>query len=119
MAAWPSYARIQFSGFSIDRESASKRSDMERGPAKQRLIRSHPMKRLNVTILLVSLADYNAFSTWYETDIQLGTLFFDMPDPTMPTTIRQFRFVDGLKSETPLNGALTAWQAQAQLEYWT
>lgn len=117
-ATLPVYARIMFDSYSQKREPAVLRTDMESGPPRQAKIRSRVMLTRTVRIVIESLANFQAFETWFKEDIQYGSLFFNMRDPVSKTTV-EARFVGGEYTARPLTGTLTLWQIDASIESWS
>jgi hypothetical protein len=114
---FPSYAKLLFSGFSVKRESAVLRSDMESGPARQTKVRSTVMITRSVKIYLPTLANYQSFEAWYSSDINEGASWFNFTDPVSGTS-KLARFVNGGYTATPLMGGMAAWTVEAKIETW-
>lgn len=114
---FPIYATILYSGFSIKRETAIIRSDMESGPPKQAKVRSKPMVTRTVKIYLPTLANFQSFETWYSSDISEGALWFNFTDPVYGTSTLG-RFVNGGYTATPMVGGVAAWEVSAKIETW-
>lgn len=114
---FPSYAKILYGGFSIKRESAIIRSDMESGPPKQAKVRSKPMVTRSVKIHLRTLSNFQSFESWYSNDVAEGALWFNFIDPVYGTS-KLGRFADGGYTATPRAGGLSAWIVDANIETW-
>lgn len=117
MATWPSYAKFLADGFTVRRESALQRSDMETGPAKQARIRSRVLVQRSGSVLLESKADYLAFVAWFAGDVKEGAAWFDWTDP-VDGALKSARIAasDGLE-QSPL-AALRAWRVRLSIETW-
>jgi len=115
---FPTYAKIQFAGYSQQRESAIMRTEMESGPPRQTKVRSKVMLTRNVKLYFATLADFQSFEAWYAAELSLGALWFNFPDPVSGTTVSG-RFVGGGYSATPLVGGLAAWIVDAKIESWS
>lgn len=120
MAAFPSYANILRAGFSQQRESALQRTEMESGPPKQTKVRSRVMVRRQMLVQFVTVADYQSFLTWFQTDVAYGADWFDWTDPVDGVT-KQARIVAGLESEAPepAGGGVAQWRVALTLETWS
>ena len=118
MATFPNYANILIDSYSVNRESALLRSEMESGPPKQAKIKSRVMVTHNVKIYISSKTDYQSFQTWYANDISQGADWFDFVDPISGSTI-QARFVGGELTSSPMTAALEQWTISAKLESWS
>lgn len=117
MATWPTYATIAADGFWQRRESAVLRTDMESGPPKQAKIKSRVMVTLDAKVYIQTLADYNSFITWFNTQINRGADWFDWLDP-VSKTIKQARIVNGqIDTEYP-RVQMRSWVLQLKLESW-
>ncbi len=120
MPAWPSYAKLQLEGYAEQRESGLKSSEMDSGPPKVVLVKSRVMVRRPVRVLLTTTANYLAFVAWFETDIKLGSKWFDWFDPVRKVTV-QARIKDGDFQATPLarvSGGKETWAVSLTLETW-
>lgn len=118
MPSFPSYAKILLEGFAEKRESALIRTEMESGPPKQARIKSRVMITRPVTIRLDTLADYNAFCTWYRADLHDGADWFAWNDPISGTS-KNVRFTgDGMDS-SPLSASSSLWLIRGlKIEGW-
>lgn len=115
--SFPSYAKILLSGYQQQRESALLRSDMESGPARQSKVRSRVMITRTCNIHLSSLSDFQAFETWYSTQLNEGSSWFSYIDP-IDGSSKQARFVGGGYTSMPLGLANGSWQVNAKIESW-
>lgn len=113
----PTYALIQFDGFSEQRESALLRTDMESGPPRQAKIKSRVLVRRPVNLLFKSKANYQAFISWFAVDLNEGNNWFTFLDPVSGVN-KTGRFVSGTVEGKPLNSALTWWSVRLQIEVW-
>jgi ribosomal protein L16 Arg81 hydroxylase len=117
MAAFPTYARVLLDGYAVQQASALKRSEMDSGPAKQRLDRSRQMVERAVTVQLRSRADYEAFKVWFRDTIHRGADWFDWNDSESLAVV-QGRIKNGEMQRRPMNSALTLWHVSFTLESW-
>lgn len=117
MPTFPSYATILADGFKEQRASALQRTDMETGPAKQARVKFRPMVARPVKILLGSLADYEAFTEWFVTELKEGALWFDWTDPIRNVLV-QARFTgDGLEAMPDVQDG-SRWIVAQKMETW-
>ena len=93
MAAWPAYALI---GFPQAEEPASAlmRSEMERGPAKQRRITADVTVTQEITVYFNTKQRGIDWETWFYTTINAGADYFDWTDLRTGTP-RQVRIKEG------------------------
>lgn len=80
--SWPANIPSAFenAGYSYDPQSGVIRVDMETGPAKQRRRFTAVVKNHKGNILL-TLAQFQTWESWFENTIAFGTLPFTMPHP--------------------------------------
>lgn len=117
MATFPVYAQILYKDFSQKKESALLRTEMDSGPPKQAKVKSKVMVVRTVRIYLASKTDFANFETWYDTDLQQGSAWFDFVDPISGSTI-QARFRDGGYTSQPMSAKMEDWEVSAQIESW-
>lgn len=117
MSTWPSYAEIELAGFGFERASAVERTQTESGFVKQTRVRSRVMVTVPARVYLDSQADYLAFLSWFRTDINFGTDWFDWPHP-VAGTVTQARIVGGRLGLEEPDGSLGKWVIPLSLEYW-
>jgi len=117
MAFPHSYAKILADGYEKDRASAVNRTAMEDGMVKQLRVKSRVLITRSFTVALASLANYQSFITWFQTDIDYGAMWFDFTDPE-DSVVRQARIVNKLDKERPLVG-LGQWRIPVQIETWS
>lgn len=80
MSNWPSNARVMVSGFGEKFDPSIRRTEMERGMAKQSIINTHVVQELNVSVIFETKQASADFETWYFTDIKrIG--FFTIKHP--------------------------------------
>jgi hypothetical protein len=114
----PTYVKIRADGFMQQRQSAVLRSEMDSGPPKQSKIYSRVLVTRPVRFLIESAANYAAFITWFNSDLNRGAEWFDWTDP-VTDTVRLARIVGGqLNEERPLTPAMTHWEISCTLETW-
>lgn len=117
MADLPVYVKKLVDGFEKDRASVVNRTQMEDGMVKQLRFASKGLVRRAFIFQVNSASDYQAFLTWYKTDINYGSDWFNMVDPEDNVT-RLVRIVEGkLKREEPVFGT-TVWRISVDLEHW-
>lgn len=118
MPTWPSYAHILHAGYSVTRESALQRTDMESGPPKQARVRSRVMVRRALTVRLDAKADYLNFIDWFAVTIKEGALWFDWTDPidgqSKPARIVASEGID----QSPLGPRQSQWRVPLIIETW-
>lgn len=106
MENWPSYAKIQISGFSEEVDFGVIRTDMDSAYAKQRSRFSKGIVSRECTVLFLTLADRNAFKTWVKTGLRSGVDFFQWNDPLDNATQKLARIVNGKVSYEPQGGSM-------------
>lgn len=117
MATFPTAAKLLHDPYRVSREPAVQRTDMESGPPKQAKLRSRVMVTREVRYALDSIADYNAFIAWFNTDIARGAAWFDWPDP-IDDSVKQARIVGGVIEEEQPNKTLDVWLLKFRIETW-
>jgi len=118
MAAFPSYMILLRDGFSIKRNSAVQRTEMEDGFAKQRKRWSRVLVSRSVSYGTRTKADYESFITWFNSTINRGADWFDWTDP-VTATVKQARIKGGvIEDEAPEDPMLTWWTVKFTLEVW-
>lgn len=100
MAALPDYAKFLAEGYGEDLNWQVRRSEMDRGVAKQRPGISKPLRVRKGTLLIHTKANKMAFEQWLDT-IGGGTGWFDYTDPQKVIDPDYFEY-----SEPPANHAL-------------
>lgn len=93
MTVLPSYVQILFDGFGEEFDPSVERTEMERGVPKQRLLNTHVMAEIPVSLLFATQAATAAFEDWYF-DVLRRIGWFQMPHPRTGATITA-RFKDG------------------------
>ncbi|MFZ4537814.1 hypothetical protein [Propionivibrio sp.] len=116
MATFPSYASLLVDGFSVQRESALLRTEMESGPPKQAKVKSRVMVTRQVTIRLRSKGDYQSFVTWFAVTLNEGAAWFSLVDPVSGATV-QARFAGNGLEASPQPG-LESWTIKSKIETW-
>ena len=116
MAEFPDYVCVSFDNYSESFDPSVERTEMERGPAKQRRINSRVEASINATLTFMSKADAASFESWYFDTIQrIG--YFDIEHPRTGQTISA-RFRGGDIGElTTLTPDFEVTQRQVVLEY--
>lgn len=117
MAALPAYVRKLIDGYEKDRASAVSRTPMEDGMIKQLRFQSRTLVSRAFILQVDSLANYQAFITWFKSTVNYGADWFDMVDPE-DNVSKLFRIVNGkLKKEEPVFGT-TSYRISVDLENW-
>lgn len=117
MAALPAYVKLLAEGYEKDRASAVSRTPFEDGMTKQLRTRSRVLITRSLTLGFDSLADYQAFITWFQTTINYGADWFDFTDPE-DSVVKSARFVNKLDKERPIFGT-GVWRVSAMIETWS
>lgn len=116
MSAWPSSAKIVLSGFGEMPMPEVRRTEMERGPARQELINSRIKQELSFTVQFESKAAADEFLTWYY-DVLKIIDYFDFRHPRTRQYVRA-RFKGGeIGTLTPVTGAFGLTQRTVTVEY--
>lgn len=113
---WPTYAKFVLSGSSEGFDPSVERTEMERGPAKQRILNSDVTVQITGIVLFVSQTDIASFETWYfDTIGRIG--YFDFTHPRTGSTV-QARFVGGRLGELiPQTGGYAIATREVTIEY--
>ena len=116
MAAFPTYARLIFSGAGVGFDPSVEVAEMERGPAKMRIGNTHVVKKLRATAVFFSNDDAIAFETWYFDEIKrIG--YFDLRDPFTGTTVSA-RFENGAIGDLqPITGGFGVASRELTFEF--
>ena len=116
MATFPDYVCVSFNEYAETFDPSVERTEMERGPAKQRVINSRVEQQLQASLTFLSKADAAAFEAWYfDTINRIG--YFDIEHPRTGQTI-SVRFQGGSIGELrPLSPDWSVSQRQVVLEY--
>lgn len=116
MAALPSYVKIILDNYGEDFDPSVLRTEMERGPAKQRLLNTNVTMEVSARLQFGSKADAAAFDSWYFDTIQrIG--YFTFRHPRLKTTITG-RFKGGkLGPLQPVMAGFDMTQRDVTLEY--
>jgi hypothetical protein len=92
---------VRASGFQAQYQDPVIRTQMDAGPAKQRLRHTAAPKRFAATIV-VDEAEREIFEAWHKETLGFGTLRFAMENP-QTLDLEEFRFT-AMYSETELDG---------------
>jgi len=116
MAAFPSYAKLLLQNYSETFDPSVEKTEMERGPTKERLINTQVTMNVNAVILFEREEDIASFDTWYfDTIKRIGE--FDVVHPRTRQTVTM-RFKDGYYGDlSPIVGGFALAQRQCTLEY--
>lgn len=117
MSVLPSYARFDLENFTEGVPDPSvRRTEMERGPARQEIINSDVWVVLKGNIKFFNSEDATSFFNWYMDDIK-RVRFFEMRHPRTGMMI-QARFIGGKIGElAPITGRFGMSQRSVELEY--
>lgn len=116
MASLPSYVCIEQGGWSEAASPSVERTEMERGPAKQKRLNTRRQPKVTATFVFRSAADAIAFEDWYD-DVIYTIDWFTMTHPLRGTQI-QARFVGGDIGElVPRGRGFGVSSRQVTLEY--
>ena len=116
MAALPGYVVVRMAGYTEDLDPSVLRTEMDRGPAKQRVQNHHTIETLQVSFLFATSLQAEAFLDWYHDDIRrVG--YFDMVHPRTGATISA-RFPGGsIGTLRSIAGTDHLWQRDLAVEY--
>jgi hypothetical protein len=105
MPTWPSYARIEVTGFEESPQQPVRSTKMEDGFIKhrERNARVSIRRRLNARM---SHADYQSWRTWWRDTIAHGAKKFDWPDPLDDNQVKTAQIVDGKFTARSESGGL-------------
>lgn len=93
MAKLPATALVLFSNLADGFDASVARDEMERGPAKERVLNSSVLKRQGLSLYFENLSAANDFERWYFDEInRIG--WFEMTHPIRGGTIL-VRFIQG------------------------
>lgn len=116
MAAFPSTGTLLFAGFAPGVRESVRRTEMEQGPPKQSPIDSRLLHTRDVVYRFGSLADYQAFLTWWR-DTIARTGWFDWNDPVSGVSVSA-RIAGGAIDPQPRRSDLGIWHVGMRLEFW-
>ena len=94
MATWPAFMPQQpvYSNINISGPIGSGiRTNMSAGPAKQRRRFTAAPRSAPLVAAPITQADFALFEDWFENDLDMGTLEFDMPHP-VTDVMKSWRF---------------------------
>ena len=116
MATFPDYVCISAHGYSEEFDPSVLVTEMERGPAKQRVQNTRVVQSLTATLTFTSPIDVSAFESWYFTTIKrIG--YFTMEHPRTGQTISA-RFRGGsIGTLVPLSPGFGVAQRDVVIEY--
>lgn len=116
MSNWPAYARVMMSGFGETFDPSIRRTEMERGMAKQSIINTHVIQEIEVSVIFETKAAAAAFEDWYFNDIKrIG--FFNIRHPrTNQLLSARIKSAD-IGTLTPVRTGFGLTQRTLTLEY--
>lgn len=116
MSNLPAYATILVDDYGESIRPSVAVSRKSRGLPKYRKINTRQVKEVTVTFYFKTLADSDAFESWYLNDIQM-VLFWTFTHPVRNQIIRA-RFVNGeIGKAVPLSSAFAQFTRTATIEY--
>lgn len=117
MAAFPAYMKPLIRGFAKSPNMVISRTEMEDGMTKQAKTKARALVVRPIAYLVRSLADFQAWETFFNTTINGGADWFDWVDPIDGLT-KTARIVNGKYTASPLNGLVTDWEVSMEIETW-
>lgn len=116
MSDWPASAKIVLGGYGEEFDPSVRRTEMERGMAKQAIINTHVVQELTFDVLFETAQAASDFETWYFNDIRrLG--FFNFRNPRTRQIVSG-RFKDAkIGTLTPVTGGFGLTQRTVTVEY--
>lgn len=118
MAVFPGYAKLYRDPFAEQPQAVVVRTQMEKGPPKQRRRASRQMVQRPVRYALESNTDYQNFMVWYRIAINHGADWFDWTDP-VDNAVKPARIVAGtFTGGSPRDKALRLWDVTFTIETW-
>lgn len=116
MAALPSYVVVRMAGYSEEIDPGVERTEMERGPAKEKILNTRVTVTLKVSFLFATTDDSEDFLDWYfDTIKRIG--YFDMSNPATGQVL-SVRFPGGdIGTLRSLSGTDHLWQRDLAVEY--
>ena len=110
-----SIASLLFDSYDEEHEQTIRRTDFERGPARQAPTNSLGMRFISVKYHVCSKESYKEFLRWFQEDTKRGALWFNWRDPIFLKYVRA-RIVEGKLSARPIESSLDKWELSFQLE---
>lgn len=116
MSAWPSDARVMISGFGEKFDPSVRRTEMERGMAKQSIINTHVEQEINVTVIFESKQASINFEEWYFNEIKrIG--YFNIKHPRTGQLLEARIKKGDIGELTPVRSGFGLTQRAMTLEY--
>lgn len=116
MASFPSHVCTLVAGYGEESDPNVLRTEMERGPPKQRLVSSRMMVKLRCVLLFNSTDDVGEFDDWYfDTIGRIGQ--FTVAHPRTGATITANFEGGAIGPLTPVNNNRRRWRREVVIEY--
>lgn len=116
MSTWPSDAKIVMGGYTEEPMPDIRRTEMERGPARQELINTHVTNEISFTVQFETRQAAVNFESWYY-DVLRVIDYFDFRHPRTRQYVRA-RFKEGKIGQlTPVKAGFGITQRQVTVEY--
>jgi hypothetical protein len=118
IATFPAYAVLLQDGFGVKRKSGVARTEFDDGMTKQLQTKSRVKVARTVKYGLKTLANYQAFITFFQTTIHFGADWFNWVDPVDGVT-KLAQIVTELGEEKPDTPLLDFWAVSFTIETWS
>lgn len=116
MVELPSYVIVRMSGYSEQFDPSVERSEMERGPPKERVLNSQVLMTLNLSFLFETTDHEQAFFDWYRLTLK-RIQRFTMQHPRTGEVIT-VKFLGGnIGTLRSVSGTDHLWQRDLSVEY--
>jgi len=116
MSNWPIDAKIVMGGYGDEPQPSIRRTEMERGMAKQAVLNSHIVKEITFVVQFETAEAAENFENWWLYELkQIG--FFQFRDPRRRVLV-QARFKEAkIGSLSPITGGFGFAQRTVTVEY--
>ena len=114
---WPASLpqKVLVDGYSEEPQSQVIRTEMDAGPKKTRRRFTAATRSIPVSMNL-DLTQLDTFETFFDSDLQGGSLVFDMPHPRTGATVVMQIVGDPPYRLTPIGGGNEYWRLAMSLE---
>jgi len=116
MQTFPDYLRRLAEGYAETPENAVDRTEMEKGPPKQRQVLSRVMVSRPMNYLAMGQQAYDDWREWFKS-IGRGAAWFWWKDP-LRGTLKRARIQGGTVSQTLIIAGQKIWKISFTLETW-